>query len=216
MKEITKLIIDLTGIHPNMVADAPEFLDVCDEIASYFKGRIPVAYCGNGFDFPFLKKEFEKYGREFEYDHTPFDPKKTVNEKLKQLNNKNLVTVANYLNIPLLSAHRAMSDTEALKYVFYNLCLGISLDTCDEFRAYDKECNKNIKFREINVDTNSIDFDFFEALADKFEIKLTIIDKKKNVKKEIAYGKDFDIDNLKKLIEVRSELGEGDSLGISL
>jgi len=57
-------VTKLTGIKNSMVADAPLFKDVAEEILSITKGNIFVAHDVD-FDYKFLKEELRKVGLEF-------------------------------------------------------------------------------------------------------------------------------------------------------
>lgn len=62
---IPPFIEKLTGITNAMVADAPAFADVADELASLLAGRVVVAHNAR-FDYAFLLHEFRRVGRTFQ------------------------------------------------------------------------------------------------------------------------------------------------------
>ena len=57
-------IQQFTGITEDMVADAPPFAAVCDELLSRLEGRLFVAHNAR-FDYGFLRGEFRRLGRRF-------------------------------------------------------------------------------------------------------------------------------------------------------
>jgi DNA polymerase-3 subunit epsilon len=61
---IPTMITGLTGITNQDVAGAPDFSSVCEDVFAELEGKIFVAH-NVGFDFGFLKSEFEREGLAF-------------------------------------------------------------------------------------------------------------------------------------------------------
>jgi len=61
---IPRAIQQFTGISEAMVADAPTFAQIADELASRLEGRLFVAHNAR-FDYGFLRAEFRRLGRRF-------------------------------------------------------------------------------------------------------------------------------------------------------
>ena len=61
---ISGFIQNLTGISNAMVADAPPFADVADEVKARLDGRLFIAHNAR-FDYGFLKNEFKRAGHDF-------------------------------------------------------------------------------------------------------------------------------------------------------
>ena len=61
---IPRAIQQFTGISEAMVADAPRFAEVADELMSRLEGRLFVAHNAR-FDYGFLRSEFRRLGRRF-------------------------------------------------------------------------------------------------------------------------------------------------------
>lgn len=62
---IPVFITRLTGISPDMVADAPAFAEIADEVWRRLEGHLFIAHNAR-FDYGFLKAEFERLGRPFQ------------------------------------------------------------------------------------------------------------------------------------------------------
>ncbi|HRE19078.1 MAG TPA: 3'-5' exonuclease, partial [Rhodocyclaceae bacterium] len=60
---ISPFIQQLTGISDAMVADAPRFADIADEVKRRLEGHIFLAHNAR-FDFGFLRQEFRRLGME--------------------------------------------------------------------------------------------------------------------------------------------------------
>jgi DNA polymerase-3 subunit epsilon len=66
-RSIPEFIQRMTGISNDMVADAPRFDAVADELAARLKGRLFVAHNAR-FDYGFVRHEFRRLGRGFQAD----------------------------------------------------------------------------------------------------------------------------------------------------
>ena len=62
--DIPVFIQQLTGITPEMVADAPTFADLAEDVLARLSGRVFVAHNAR-FDYGFLKNAFQRLGRDF-------------------------------------------------------------------------------------------------------------------------------------------------------
>jgi DNA polymerase-3 subunit epsilon len=114
-RSIPYFITGLTGIHDEMVKDAPTFADVADEIFSWLDGRVFVAHNAH-FDFSFLKKEFEDVG-------VVWNSKKLCTVRLSRkiipgLRSYSLGRLAESLGIHITDRHRAGGDAEATAKIF--------------------------------------------------------------------------------------------------
>ncbi|KZN34510.1 hypothetical protein N480_21025 [Pseudoalteromonas luteoviolacea S2607] len=114
-RRVPKYITELTGIDNDMVADAPIFSEVIDDIDTFTRDAIFVAHNVN-FDFGFIKAEFGRLER-------PFRRAKLCTV---QLGRKWLPGHASYslgkichdLSIPLTGHHRAYNDAAATAVLF--------------------------------------------------------------------------------------------------
>lgn len=107
---IPRNITALTGIDDEMVADAPIFAEVADEVAQFTKGCVFVAHNVN-FDYGFIKQEFTRIERRFSRAKLC-----TVREMRKAkpgLKSYSLANLTAAFNIDMTRHHRAMSDAIA-------------------------------------------------------------------------------------------------------
>lgn len=100
----------LTGITHEMVAGAPYFADVADEVAAFLDGAIFVAH-NVDFDYGFISREFARLGRKFR------SPKLCTCAAMRKLYpgqaSYSLGALARTFDIPLKQHHRALCDAEA-------------------------------------------------------------------------------------------------------
>jgi len=117
-RNIPSYITGLTGITNEMVATAPRFADVADEIFNRLKDKIFVAHNAH-FDYSFLKKELEQVGIRWQ-------TKKLCTVRLSRkiipgLRSYSLGNLAESLGIAINNRHRAEGDALATVKVFDTL-----------------------------------------------------------------------------------------------
>ncbi|WP_395338862.1 exonuclease domain-containing protein [Ningiella sp. W23] len=109
-RRIPKNITALTGITDEMVADAPLFSDVAEEIDSFTEGCIFVAHNVN-FDYGFIKQEFARLERFWRR------PKLCTVQQMRRyykgLPSYSLANLTKHFSIDMQRHHRAMSDALA-------------------------------------------------------------------------------------------------------
>jgi DNA polymerase-3 subunit alpha (Gram-positive type) len=93
-----------------MVADKPEISEVLPRFIK-FTGNSTLAAQNSRFDLRFLKYNAEKLGLEVKDE--AIDTLVITRQLYPELDNHQLSTVANHLNIDLINAHRADEDAEA-------------------------------------------------------------------------------------------------------
>jgi DNA polymerase-3 subunit epsilon len=115
---IPESAIAVHGITDELVAGAPRFEQVVDELVEALAGHLPVAY-NAGFDRKFLHAELARAGKS--RARVPAadpkvewaDPLVWVRELMAEEKSKKLGDVCEKLGIPLSDAHRAWADAEA-------------------------------------------------------------------------------------------------------
>jgi len=112
---IPPFITNLTGISNNMVADAPIFEEIADDLNRFTANAIFVAHNVN-FDYGFIREAYRGLGREF-------SRKRLCTVKLSRvcfpgLPSYSLGKLTNQLNISLDGAHRAEADAKATVELF--------------------------------------------------------------------------------------------------
>lgn len=117
-QDIPYNITKLTGIDNQLVANAPLFFDVAQEIAAFIEGCVFVAHNVN-FDYSFVKAEFDRIGLSFRQKKLC-----TVRLSRKLLPGKfsySLGKLCASEGIPLNNAHRAAADAKATAILFTQL-----------------------------------------------------------------------------------------------
>ena len=117
-KKIDWYVTKLTNITNEMVADEPKFEDLADTIQELLKDKIFVAH-NVDFDFGIIKRQFLEIGR-------PLDGKrlctvKSAKKVFHGLSSYSLSNITEYLNIPLVHAHRALDDARATAHLLHKI-----------------------------------------------------------------------------------------------
>lgn len=108
---INGFIQNYTGISNQMVADAPSFAHIADEVENFLSDGIFVAH-NAGFDHSFLKNEFARIGREFERPR--LCTVKLSRHLYPEYPRHGLDAIIERFEIECKARHRAMGDTEVL------------------------------------------------------------------------------------------------------
>ncbi len=109
--QISGFIERLTGISNEMVADAPPFEDVADEVRSRLEGRLFIAHNAR-FDYGFLKNEFKRAGRDFRA--TVLCTVKLSRKLFPQHAKHNLDSLIERHGLIVSSRHRALGDARLI------------------------------------------------------------------------------------------------------
>jgi DNA polymerase-3 subunit epsilon len=103
-------ITALTGIDDHMLADAPRFEEIAEQIAAWTEDRILVAH-NAAFDYGFLRREFERCGLLFQRKR--LCTVKVARKIFPGLPSYSLGRLCDRLGIPLSDRHRAFGDAQA-------------------------------------------------------------------------------------------------------
>ncbi|MFQ3251571.1 MAG: DNA polymerase-3 subunit epsilon [Glaciecola sp.] len=109
-RRIPQNITSLTGIDNDMVADAPLFAEVADDIDEFTQGCVFVAHNVN-FDYGFIKEEFNRLERQ--YRRPKLCTVQQMRKHFKGLPSYSLANLTRHFNIDMQRHHRAMSDAIA-------------------------------------------------------------------------------------------------------
>ena len=115
---IPEQAVSVHGITDAMVADAPRFADIAEQLRDTLKGHLPVAYNAT-FDRRFMHAEMTRAGITGDLPPavdptvTWCDPLVWVRELMADEKSKRLGDICEKLGIPLNDAHRAWADAEA-------------------------------------------------------------------------------------------------------
>ena len=118
-RDIPDEVAAITGISNDDVKDAPPLREVLDELIRRVTDQVLLAY-NHEFDLGILRSELARHDRH-NVDLPPcLDPFPLAWEYLKDqglIPNAQLGTVAEYMRIPLDTAHRAVHDAEATGHI---------------------------------------------------------------------------------------------------
>ena len=109
-RRIPQNITSLTGIDNDMVAQAPLFAEVADDIDTFTKGCVFVAHNVN-FDYGFIKEEFNRLERRFR--RPKLCTVREMRKHYKGLPSYSLANLTKHFSIDMQRHHRAMSDAIA-------------------------------------------------------------------------------------------------------
>ena len=121
--EIPQEIIDLTGITPEMVVDAPNIKQVMPDFYKFCYGTTIMAY-NIDFDYKFISIFGKKLG--YIFDNKQIDVLYLARTFVPGLKNFKLSTVCKKLDISLENAHRAVHDAMATAEVVIKLNTNIT------------------------------------------------------------------------------------------
>jgi DNA polymerase-3 subunit epsilon len=110
-RHIPSFIQRLTGIDDAMVADAPTFAMLADEIAARLHGRVFIAHNAR-FDHGFLRNEFKRLGRRFQADVAC--TVKLSRALYPEYHKHNLDSLIERHGLAIGDRHRALADAEAI------------------------------------------------------------------------------------------------------
>ncbi|MCH8499423.1 MAG: GIY-YIG nuclease family protein [Marinobacter sp.] len=112
---IPAFIQSFTGITDAMVADAPRFEAIADELQALLKGCVLVAHNAR-FDYAFLKAEYRRLGQSFAL---PVLCTVKLSRKLYPEHDRhNMDTLIARHSLPQVKRHRAIGDVEAMQAFF--------------------------------------------------------------------------------------------------
>lgn len=114
-QSIPAYITGLTGIDNEMVADAPTFEEIAEELIKLLEDRVFVAHSVN-FDYGFIREFLARVDYEFK-------PAKLCTVRLSRKafpgqRSYSLGRICEQLDIPILARHRAMGDAKATAILF--------------------------------------------------------------------------------------------------
>lgn len=108
----------LTGITPDMVAEAPSFASLADEIHERLHGYTFIAHNAR-FDYGFLKNEFKRLGQRFQAD--VICTVKLSRRLFPQFHRHNLDSLIERHHLEVTHRHRALGDAEAIWQFWHQL-----------------------------------------------------------------------------------------------
>jgi DNA polymerase-3 subunit epsilon len=116
--EIPAYIQAFTGISSEMVADAPRFSEIADEVLQRLRGAVFVAHNAR-FDYSFLRSEFQKVGVQF--SATVLCTVKLSRRLFPEHARHNLDAVMERHGLACSARHRALGDALVLRDLWFKL-----------------------------------------------------------------------------------------------
>lgn len=117
---IPQFISELTGITDRMVASAPLFSEIAEDLLRFIGDAVLVAH-NAAFDVKFLNAEINRIYSGCKVANTHLCTVRLSRKLLPDLTNHRLHTVAEYFSIPIYNRHRAAGDALATAKIFVNL-----------------------------------------------------------------------------------------------
>lgn len=152
---INDYITSITGITNEILEDAPEIMDLKDEIIDFIGNDILVGH-NTSFDVAFLQKELEQ-----EFDNEYIDTLQFSRKLYKELDHHRLSDMTEYLGITK-NEHRSISDCLATKELYDCIKNKINNDNLNIDSLFAKRKHKNgININEIKPEDYEIDEDNF-------------------------------------------------------
>ena len=116
-RKIPEIVVELTGITDEMVADAPKFSEIAGDLYKFCYGSIIVAH-NLSFDYSFLKNMSKPLN--YVYSNRGIDTVALAREVLPSLGHHKLNNICEYFGIELVH-HRAYNDAYATAQAFIEL-----------------------------------------------------------------------------------------------
>ncbi len=117
---IPPFITSLTGISDAMVATAPRFGDVAEDLLDFIGDSVLVAHNAR-FDMGFLNHEIGRIYEDYRVGNPSLCTVNLSRRLLPDIENHKLKTVAGFYAIDLINHHRAGDDARATAHIFINL-----------------------------------------------------------------------------------------------
>lgn len=138
---MSKRIIELTGITPEMLIDKPNYEVILPKFHDFVKDAVLVAHNAS-FDVTFVKFFLNKMGQSFS-NHS-VDTLEMARDRLTELTSHKLNLVCDHLGIVQENHHRAVDDCRVTSLVFLNLMSHYKVDQMDIF-SYDGAVDNSLK-----------------------------------------------------------------------
>jgi DNA polymerase-3 subunit alpha (Gram-positive type) len=117
---IPPFIVSLTGISDAMVAGAPKFAEIVDDVLRFIGDSVIVAHNAR-FDMAFLNYEIGRVYRDCKLANPSLCTVQLSRGLVAEVENHKLKTMANYYAVDLENHHRAADDAHATAKIFINL-----------------------------------------------------------------------------------------------
>ncbi|MGP1608546.1 MAG: PolC-type DNA polymerase III [Clostridium sp.] len=137
---IPKEVVEVTHITDEMVKDAPKIDEVMPKVMEFIKGTILVAHNAD-FDIGFIRHNAKLLG--YTFDNMYIDTLRLAKQIYPELSRYRLGKIAEYLNIKVEVAHRALDDVKTLIKVFEDMIKRISAKGIIKWNEFDEKWADN-------------------------------------------------------------------------
>jgi len=117
---IPPFIRALTGIDEQMVATAPRFAEIANELIEFIGDSVVVAHNAK-FDLEFLNYEIGRVYEDYRLGNASLCTVQLSRGLVEDVENHKLKSMANYYSIELINHHRASDDAHATARIFIRL-----------------------------------------------------------------------------------------------
>ncbi len=139
-RTIPPLIARITGIHDDMVAAAPYFGEVADQVFDALDGRVFVAH-NVGFDWNFLRGQLAELTGDVPAVRR-LCTVRMARRLLPRVRRRNLDALADHFEIPIFDRHRAYGDARATARVLIRLLERASAEGLRDLDALERFVNR--------------------------------------------------------------------------
>jgi len=144
---IPEFIGALTGIRDDMVADAPKFAEIAEDLMRFIGESVLVAHNAD-FDLGFLNYEIGRVYKGYHLGNPSLCTVQLSRGLISEIQNHKLKTVANYYSIDLVNPHRASDDAHATAKILLNLLQEMKAIGVDSFGVARRLSKKKPYVRE--------------------------------------------------------------------
>jgi len=181
-KEIPLPIFALTGINNEMVANAPAFGDIAEQVYSLLENRIFVAHNVN-FDYSFVKQQLDMEG--YKFSASKLCTVRMSRKIRPGFHSYSLGNLCRNLEIPIENRHRAGGDAEATTILFSKLL------EWDEQGIISEMLKRNSKEQQLPPNLPKSDFENLPSCTGVYYFrdkagKVIYVGKAINIKKRVS------------------------------
>jgi DNA polymerase-3 subunit alpha (Gram-positive type) len=133
-----------------MVADAPLFADIADELLEFIGGSVLVAH-NSGFDMSFLNHEIGRIYEGQRLANPCLCTVKLSRNLLPDIANHKLKTVAEFYEVDLRDHHRAGPDARATAHIFINLLTQLRDEGVTDLASVQKIASRRQRYARRNA-----------------------------------------------------------------
>jgi DNA polymerase III epsilon subunit family exonuclease len=144
---IPEFIVNLTGINDEMVAEAPNFSEIADDLIRFVGDSVIVAHNAL-FDLSFLNHEIGRVYEDYRFGNPSLCTVQLSRSLVDDVENHKIKTMADYYSIDLINHHRASDDAHATAKILIYLLNELELRGVGNIGAARRLARKKSYVRE--------------------------------------------------------------------